>query len=142
MPRGRAKELMQAHIRAVMHGHLVTAAPTDLLVEVAGHIAAHGIGAVPVVDGEHRLLGIVSTGDLVYLLHDGKRLDGLTAQDVMTRDPIAIDEFAPVDEAIGVMRNAQIGHLPVTREGRLVGMLTSADLIRHLLQNYAGPDVA
>ena len=142
MPRGRAKALMQAHIRTVMHGRLVTATPTDSGVVIAARIAAHGIGAVPVVDADHRLLGIVSTSDLVYRLHDGKRLDDVSAADLMTRDPISIDEFAPAEEAIGVMRNALIRHLPVTREGRLVGMVTAADLIRHLVQDATGPEVA
>jgi len=40
------------------------------------------------------------------------------------------------------MRNAAIRHLPVTREGRIVGMVTAGDLIRHLLKNYPEPEVA
>jgi CBS domain-containing protein len=142
MPRGRAKELMQAHIRTVMSGHLITAGPSDSLVDVAREIAAHVFGAVPVVDRDQRLLGIISTSDLVNFLHDEQRLDERTASDVMTADPISIDEFATADEAIGLMRNALIRHLPVTREGRLVGMVTAADLIRHLLKNYPAPEVA
>jgi len=142
MPRGRAKALMQAHIRTVMNGHLITAAPMDSLVDVAQEIAAHDIGAVPVVDAEQRLVGIISTTDLLNLLHDEKRLDAMVARDVMTVDPISIDEFATADEAIGLMRNALIRHLPVTREGRLVGMITAGDLIRHLLKNYPTPEVA
>jgi CBS domain-containing protein len=134
---------MQGHIRSVMSDHLVTVGQRDSLVDVAREIAAHGIGAVPVVDPDTRLLGIISTTDLVNLLHDEKRLDGMVARDVMTADPISIDEFATADEAIGIMRNALIHHLPVTREGLLVGMVTAADLIRHLLKNYLDdPDVA
>jgi CBS domain-containing protein len=142
MSGSRAREFMQAHVRAVMDSHLVTVAPTDSLVDVAAQIAEHGISAVAVVDADHYLRGIVSTTDLVNLLHDEKRLDGMTARDVMTPDPISIDEFATADDAIGLMRNALIRHLPVTREGRLVGMVTAADLIRHLLKNYPSPDVA
>lgn len=133
---------MQAHIRTVMSGHLVTAGPTDSLVDVAHEIAALGIGAMPVVDKDARLLGIISITDVVNLLHDEKRLDTMSARDVMTVDPISIDEFATADEAIGLMRNALIRHLPVVREGRLVGMVTVADLIRHLLKTYPAPEVA
>ena len=142
MPRSRASELLQAHIRTVMSGYVITATPTDSLVDVAREMAAHDIGAVPVVADDNRLLGIVSTTDLMTLLHDAKRLDAMTAGEVMTANPISIDEFATADEAIGAMRNALIRHLPVTREGRLVGMVTGADLIRHLLKNYPAPDVA
>ncbi len=133
---------MQAHVRGLMSGHLITARPDDSLVDVAREITAHAIGAVPVVDEDHRLVGIVTTSDLVTLLHEGGRLDQRVARDVMSTEPISIDEFATVDEVIGVMRNALLRHLPVTREGRLVGFVTAADLIRHLMKGYPAPEVA
>ena len=142
MPRNRARELMQAHVRTIMNGRLITAAPDDPLLDVAREIAAHGIGAVPVVGKGDQLVGMVSTGDLVHLMHDGGKLDDKLARDVMNAEPITIDEFATVDEAIGVMRNAQIHHLLVLREGKLVGLVTASDLIRHLLKNYPSPEVA
>ncbi len=133
---------MQAHVREIMSGHLITARPDDLLVDVAREISVHAIGAIPITDEDHRLVGIVSLSDVVNLLHDGDRLDNRLARDVMSAEPISIDEFATADEAIGVMRNALLRHLPVTREGRLVGLVTAADLINHLLKNYPAPDVA
>jgi arabinose-5-phosphate isomerase len=142
MPRGHARELMQTHVRTIMNVQLITVGPDDPLEEVGREIAAHGIGAVPVVDKDQRLVGIVSTSDLVNLLHEGGRLDGRVARDTMNAAPISIDEFATVDEAIDVMRNALVRHLPVTRNERLVGLVTASDLIRHLLKNYPEPDVA
>jgi len=91
MPRGRARELMQAHIRTVMSGHVITTEPEDSLLDVARQLATHTIGAVPVVDRHARLIGIVSTTDVVNLLHDEKRLDNMVVRDVMTPNPIAID---------------------------------------------------
>jgi CBS domain-containing protein len=140
--RHRAQPVMQAHIRTVMNDQLITVGPDEPLVNVAREIAAHGIGCVPVIDERHQLLGIVSTTDLVNLLHDGGRLDDKLARDVMTRKPVAIDEFATADEAIGVIRNAAVRHLPVTREGRLVGIVAAADLIRHLLKDHLPPEIA
>jgi CBS domain-containing protein len=143
MPHGsKAGEILHAHIRAVMNGQIITVEPETPLIDVAREIAAHGIGAVPVVDGEQRLLGLVSTSDLVAHLQDGGELDGKTARDAMSAEPPAIDEFATVEEAIDVLRNALIRHLPVTREGRLVGLVTASDLIRHLLKQYPAPEVA
>jgi CBS domain-containing protein len=133
---------MQAHVRTLMKSHLVTVAPDDELVDVARELAAHDFAAVPVVDGDHRLVGMISTTDLVNLLHDGQVLDGKVARDLMTTEPISIDEFATADEAIGVMRNALLHDLPVVRERRLVGMVTASDLIRHLIKSYPDPEVA
>jgi CBS domain-containing protein len=133
---------MEAHVRTIMSGHIITVGPDDELLDACREIAAHGIGAVPVVDKDQHLVGIVSTTDLVNLFHDGGKLEGKLVREVMSVVPIAIDEFATADEAIGVMRNALIRHLPVTREGKLVGILTASDLIRHLLKSYPAPDVA
>jgi CBS domain-containing protein len=142
MTRGGARELMQEHIRNVMSHEMVTASADDSLVDVTRQIAAHRVDAALVVDPNQRLIGIVSTSDVVNLLHDGGHLGDKCARDVMSPSPISIDEFAPVDEAIGVMRNAGIRHLPVSRGGRLIGLVTASEIVRHLLASYPDPDAA
>ncbi len=136
------REVVQAHIRTVMNGQVITVGPDTPLLDVAREIAAHGIGAVPVVDEEGHLLGLVSTSDVVGILLESQSLDNKTARDAMSAEPPAIDEFATAEEAIEVLRNALIRHLPVTREGRLVGLVTASDLIRHLLKHHPAPEVA
>ena len=135
-------EIVQAHIRTVMNGQVITVGPDTPLLDVAREIAAHGIGAVPVVDAEGHLLGLVSTSDVVGILLESQSLENKTARDAMSVEPPAIDEFATAEEAIEVLRNALIRHLPVTREGRLVGLVTASDLIRHLLKHHPAPEVA
>jgi len=144
MPHGSkvTGEILQAHIRAVMNAQIITVGPEAALIDVAREIASHGIGAVPVVDEEQHLLGLVSTSDVVNLLQEGIGLEGKTARDAMSPEPPAIDESATTEEAIDVLKNALIRHLPVTREGRLVGLVTASDLIRHLLKQYPAPEVA
>ena len=138
----QAREVLQAHIRTLMNPHVITVGPDAPLIDVAREIAAHGIGAVPVVDEEQHLLGLVSTSDLVSVLHDGPELELKTARDAMHHEPMSIDEFATAEEAVEVLRNGLIRHLPVTREGRLVGLVTASDLIRHLLQKHPPPEIA
>jgi len=138
----QAREVLHAHIRTLMNPHVVTVGPDTPLIDVAREIAAHGIGAVPVVDGEQRLLGLVSTSDLVNFLRDGPELGVKAARDAMHQEPMAIDEFATAEEAVEVLRNGLIRHLPVTREGRLVGLVTASDLIRHLLTKHPAPEIA
>jgi len=125
-----------------MNDEVVTVGPDTLLVDVAREVAAHKIGAVPVIDRRKKLLGIISTSDLVAFLHDGGKLDATVAREVMTKKLVAIDEFAPAEEAVGVIRDADIHYLPVTRAGKLVGMVGASDLMRHLLQSYPDPDIA
>ena len=137
-----SREIMQAHIRTLMNGQVITVGPEASLIDVAREIATHGIGAVPVVDQDQHLLGLVSTSDLVNFLQHGHSLEGKTARDAMGVEPPSIDEFATAEEAVDVLRNALIRHLPVTREGRLVGLVTASDVIRHLLKQFPSPEVA
>ena len=90
--------------------------PDADLIDVAREIGRHGIGAVPVVDDEQRLLGLVSTSDLVGLLHERPGLDGKTARDAMSVEPPAIDEFATAEEAIEV--SAERAHPPPAGDAR------------------------
>jgi predicted transcriptional regulator len=87
------------------------------------------ITGVPVVDDEHHILGIVAESDVL-----GKR--GQTVDDVMTRDIITTTEAATIDSAAEIMLTRRIRRLPVLREGRLVGILTRADLLRHVRHTH------
>ena len=52
----------------------------------------------------------------------------LLAEDIMTPDPLSVDEGALVREAFAILADGDIRHLPVTREGELIGMLSDRDL--------------
>ena len=133
---------MHAHIRTLMNGQLVTVGPEVPLLDVAREIAAHDIGAVPVVDEHENLLGLVSTSDVVAFFQERGTLEGKIARQAMSAEPPVIDEFATAEEAMSVLRDARVRHLPVTREGRLVGLVWASDVIRHILAHHPAPEVA
>jgi CBS domain-containing protein len=81
------------------------------------------ITGLAVVDADNRCVGIVSESDVL-----SKRGD--TVGDVMTTDVISVDEETPLDEAAEIMLTSRVRRLPVIRDGRLVGLLSRADLVR------------
>jgi CBS domain-containing protein len=87
------------------------------------------ITGVPVVDDDNHILGIVAESDVL-----GKV--GSTVDDVMTRGVITIDEHATLDSAVEIMLTRRIRRLPVARDGKLVGILTRADLLRHVRHTH------
>jgi CBS-domain-containing membrane protein len=86
--------------------------------------AAHG--AYPLVDGEGKLAGIVTRGDLLRFTD----ADGRPVRDVASRDVVTVDPSDPLIVALQRMLDEDIEHLPVVQDGRLVGMCTRTDILR------------
>ena len=94
-------------------------------------MSAKGLGATAVVDGDNRVLGIFTDGDLRRLVEQGVDLRGTTAQEVMHRSPSTVDQQAlAVDAAELMERNRITSVLVIDADGHLCGALNSNDLMR------------
>jgi CBS-domain-containing membrane protein len=67
------------------------------------------------------------------------RASGRKVDDVMTRNPVTIAEDSPLDQAVDLMERHRIKRLPVMRDGRLVGMVTRANLMHALVSLATQP---
>ena len=89
-----------------------------------------GIGATVVVDGDRRLAGILTDGDLRRALISHKDIRSLRVEDIMTPSPRTIDENLSAAEALGIMELYGITHLVILdREKRLQGVIHLHDLL-------------
>ncbi len=116
------------HISSVMIKDVLTVPQTMQLEEVASLMLEHGIGSVPVMD-EDNMVGIVSKADFVTLA-TGIAFDKITVKEIMSKDLISISPTERLIHARRVMLEAHVGRLPVLDDGKLVGMITSKDLMR------------
>ncbi|MEU3250421.1 CBS domain-containing protein [Streptomyces sp. NPDC006997] len=95
-----------------------------------------GVGALPISDEDERLCGILTDRDIVVgcvaMGHDPARV---TAGEMAQGTPRWIDADADVGEVLREMQSHQIRRLPVIRDKRLVGMISEADLVRHLSED-------
>ncbi|MBF6475193.1 MULTISPECIES: CBS domain-containing protein [Nocardia] len=99
------------------------------------------IGALPICDGEGRPVGIVTDRDIVVKVvgvgaNPKTTTAGELAQGAERLHTVEID--TEVDDALTLMRQHRIRRLPVTDNGVLVGIITEADLARHLTENTVG----
>jgi len=87
---------------------------------------------VLVEDEKHRLVGLVSHRTLLRHMAERKETPkgGVPVKDIMVEDPISVSPDRPTLEAVEMMREHQIGALPVVREDRLVGIITERDFIQ------------
>ncbi|HEU0154880.1 MAG TPA: CBS domain-containing protein [Stellaceae bacterium] len=138
----------------VMTSEVVTIDAEAAVQAAARLMADRGISALPVVDRENRVIGMVSEGDLLHRAETGTErrrawwLDRLAAtdelageyikshggqvKDVMTRDVISVVDTTPVADIAVLLETNRIKRVPVLRDGKLVGVVSRANLVRAL----------
>ncbi len=120
---------MPSRVRDVMTVHVVTAAPTTPFKRIAELLRDHDVSALPVVDDDGRILGIVSEADL---LRPQRYAPGfrLVAADLMTAHVVTAAPDATVTEAARLMQRNAVKRLPVVSDGGvLVGIVSRSDLL-------------
>lgn len=116
--------------RDIMTRQVRTARRDSALREVAQLMRDEDCGVVPIVDGEGRLLGLVTDRDLALRAFTGSRaVDGLRAADVMTEDLEAVLPEEDLHGVIELMGRRQVRRIPVVEpDDRLVGIIALGDI--------------
>lgn len=112
---------------------VIYATPDMPVRKVARLMTESGIGAVLVMDGDD-ILGMFTERDLMTRVVN-KRLDPslVSVDQVMTADPVTVTPETTVTEAMTLVSEKHLRHLPVLEDGRLIAMLSARDLLRSIL---------
>lgn len=136
----------------VMTRDVATITPDAPVLDALRLMLERRISGLPVIGEDGRLVGIVTEGDFVrraeldterrrprwlnFLLGPGRLASeyvgthGRRTEEVMTRDVVAVDGDAPLAEVVDLMEKHGIKRVPVVHDGRLVGIVSRADLLR------------
>jgi CBS domain-containing protein len=145
---------MTSFVRDVMTTEVVTVEPWTPFTEIVTQLAEHRISAAPVVDPESNVLGIVTEADLLLKQEHSelelnvplawnrrRRLErekaaAVVAGQLMTTPAVTVPPTATITEAARRMHTAGVKRLPVVNEaGRLVGIVSRADLLRVFIRS-------
>lgn len=139
----------------IMTREVVTVRPETPVGELARLFSERGISGAPVVDAEGTLLGVVTETDLMRRIAaatDAKpgwlgglfqdpaglarryaRSHGRTAQDVMTPEPMTLGPDVPIARVAKLLEERDIRRVPIVAAGRLLGVVSRADLLKAVL---------
>jgi CBS domain-containing protein len=147
------------HAADVMTTEVITISPDASVLELAKLLSARGISGVPVVDSAGGLVGIVSEGDLLHRVEiatdrrperrrswwlemvasersesarDYIKAHARSVKDIMTRDVITVTETTDLAEVASLLEEKNIKRVPVVRDGKVVGIISRANLVRAL----------
>jgi CBS domain-containing protein len=154
---GRVAPRKPRTVADIMTRDVISVSPDTRVREIAEMLVRNRVSAVPVVDDERRLVGIVSEDDLVRRAEIGTERDrrwwtemfrdtsevagdyikahGRKAKDVMTPRPVAATDDMSLDEVARLLEKRRVKRLPVLRDGRVVGIVSRADLVRALAES-------
>lgn len=148
----------------VMISDVITVGPDTSVRGVAEKLLANRISAVPVVDRDGALLGIVSEGDLIHRIETGTerrrswwleffadtetlardfvKSHARTAADVMTHPVVTVKPDTPLGELASLLEKHRIKRVPVVVNGKIVGIVSRANLVQALvsLGKVAAPE--
>ena len=114
----------------VINRNVITIAPSAAISEAAYLMMNEDVGALVVVDSEMKPVGIITDRDLVVTaMAEGINSDEIIVEELMTRDPVTVDEDTDIFEMLSVLSEKSIRRLPVTRAGKLKGIVSVDDLI-------------
>ena len=138
----------------VMVRDVVTVRPETDLAEAVRLLAEHDVSALPVIDGENTIVGILSEADLIHRAEIGteKRrswwLEAVTGGaalatefakehgekvgEIMTPEVVGVAEDTPLSEIAALLERKRIKRVPVVRNGKLVGIVSRSNLIQAL----------
>jgi len=136
-------EVIQMRVKDIMSTDVIYVDRTSRVAEIAKLMKQNSIGAVPVVS-MGKVEGIITDRDIVLrVLADNKDYHTVTAEEIMSEDPICIEENSDIDRAADLMAEYQIKRLPVLRKGNLVGIISLGDLaIEKIHIDEAGEDLS
>ena len=115
---------------------VLTVSREDSLESVVALLTERRIGAVVVMEGQH-IAGIVSERDVVRCIA-AHGMDGLAraAGEAMTRDVMTCGEDDRIEEIMARMTEGRFRHMPVLKDGRLVGIVSIGDVVKARLEQY------
>ena len=119
----------------IMTTNVITAKKDMVLTEVIGLLLRWHISALPIVDDEDKMVGIVSEIDLVNLTFDGNAADTIV-EEVMVRNIVS---FSPNTELADLVQSFSKRHLrrvPIIDKGKVVGIVSRRDILREMLRRY------
>lgn len=116
--------------------HVHTVGPAATVLEAISLMAQHRIGALVVVAGDGRVIGILSERDYARKIVLMERSSYNTeVRDIMTADVITVAPDARTTHCMTLMTEKRLRHLPVVEDGKLLGMVSIGDLVKDVISD-------
>lgn len=115
-------------VRHVMNKSVVTAKPELTLKEASAVMTKLHIGSLVVMEGK-KILGIITNSDIIKAIAVSKGVESTTVTDIMSKNVIKVEPDKELEDAVDLMIKNKIKKLPVVDGNKLIGIITTSDII-------------
>ncbi len=128
---------MKKHTAAdIMTTPVITAQPQMRLTEAIELMLRWNISALPVVDAQNDILGIISEYDVMNFAFDGHAAEA-TVEEAMSRKVTTFPPETDVDMLVHCCVSQRMRRLPIVKDGKLVGIVSRRDILREIQKEYS-----
>jgi CBS domain-containing protein len=118
--------------RTIMTHRVYTISPEVSVQEAAQLLSREQISGAPVLDQEGRIIGIITQADIIGKVDR----EGLCVADIMSPEVIAVEEETLVREVAMLLSKRKIKRVPVMGHGKMVGIISRADIVQAVAHGY------
>jgi CBS domain-containing protein len=119
-------------VKSVMRSPVVTSSLSETVSSIAEKLISNDIGAIVVIRGDSKPVGIITERDIVEIVRTNKDSNKTNAKDIMSSPLVTIEVDLPLLSAIELMRKKGIRRVGVTQNNKLVGVVTERRLLNYL----------
>jgi CBS domain-containing protein len=120
--------------RDVMNKRVTAATLRAIGRDLALQLLSGMYSGLPVVDANNHVLGVVTEFDLLKAVRDGKDLQTVKAEEIMGHPAVSVEEDDSLESVIDKMTTHHIIRVPVVRNGKLVGVISRADILSRMIE--------
>jgi len=120
--------------RDVMNKRVTAATLRAIGRDLAQQMLSGMYSGLPVVDADNHVVGVVTEFDLLKAIHEGKDMQTVKAMEIMGRPAVCVEEEDEIEMVIAKMTTHNIIRVPVVRDGKLVGIISRADILSHMIE--------
>jgi len=118
----------------IMTRPVVAASKTTTLRDAAIQMFLGGFSGMPVTERDGTVVGVVSEFDIIKAVRAGKKPETTLVESAMSIEVISAEVDAPLEDLVAIFERERVHRIPITAEGKLVGVVSRPDVLRWLVE--------
>ncbi|OGV95441.1 MAG: hypothetical protein A3I04_00235 [Nitrospinae bacterium RIFCSPLOWO2_02_FULL_39_110] len=135
-------EVFQKAQGIMTKNNFIIATPKSKVSDVALAIISGEVSGIPIIDDNKKVVGVITEFDIIRAIKKGKNIRDITTEEIMTRNPITVNEDTNINDIIDILETRHFIRVPVVdKDGKLVGIVSRRDILKGVTEFDGAPQI-